>query len=136
MAEALGCDLGYMGTRFIATEESMASPVYKRMLIDSRADDILLTKAFTGLPANMLKASILRAGLDPDNLAERGEIDITKDINPEVKESDPKRWKDIWSAGHTVSGVSAVKTTAELVAEIADEYAAARAAEKARLSGT
>ncbi|MAZ01522.1 MAG: 2-nitropropane dioxygenase [Sneathiella sp.] len=136
VAEALGCDLGYMGTRFIATEESMASPVYKQMLVDSRADDILLTKAFTGLPANMLKASILRAGLDPDNLAERGEIDITKDINPEVKESDPKRWKDIWSAGHTVSGVSAVKTTAELVAEIADEYAAARAAEKARLSGT
>jgi len=70
-AEVLGCDFGYMGTKFIATHESMASDKYKQMLIECNADDILLTKAFTGLEANMLRQSVIKSGLDPDNLPAR-----------------------------------------------------------------
>ncbi|MCF8468569.1 MAG: nitronate monooxygenase [Sneathiella sp.] len=133
VAEVLGCDMGYMGTRFIATHESMASDAYKKMLIESRADDILLTKAFTGLPANMLKPSIVKAGLDPDNLSERGAINVSKDINPDARKSDSKRWKDIWSAGHSVSGVEAIMTVRDLVAETSAEYEAVKTREIERL---
>ena len=77
-AEALGCDLAYMGTKFIATHESMAEIRYKEMLVASSADDILLTTAFTGLQTNMLRPSIAAAGLDPDDLPVRGAIDIGK----------------------------------------------------------
>src|SRR3954454_12437904 len=80
-AEVLGCDLGYMGTKFIATHESMADERHKRMLVDGSADDILLTTAFTGLQTSMLKPSIIAAGLDPDDLPARGAIDIGKDID-------------------------------------------------------
>ena len=103
-AEALGCDLAYMGTKFIATRESMADSRYKEMLVASSADDILLTTAFTGLQTNMLRPSIEAAGLDPDNLPQRGAIDIGKDIDVGARESRPKRWKDIWSAGHSDLG--------------------------------
>ena len=131
-AETLGCDLAYMGTKFIATRESLAKDAYKQMLVQSRLDDVLLTKAFTGLETNMLRPSIAAAGLDPDNLPARGAIDISKDINaserdkPDAPGSSAKRWKDIWSAGHSVSGVADVPSVAELVARTADEYAAAR----------
>jgi len=98
------------------------------MLVKSRLDDVLLTKAFTGLETNMLRPSIAAAGLDPDNLPVRGSIDIAKDINASERERpDAKRWKDIWSAGHSVSGVADVPSVAELVARTADEYAAAKA---------
>ena len=73
-ALALGCDLGYMGTRFIATAESMAQAKYKQMLVDGNADDVQLTRAFTGLRTNMLRPSIVAAGLDLDALPERDEI--------------------------------------------------------------
>jgi nitronate monooxygenase len=122
-ALALGCELAYMGTRFIATRESMASDAYKSMLVSSSADDILLTRAFTGLQTNMLRPSIVAAGLDPDNLPARGEIDISKDISVEGREANrPKRWKDIWSAGHSVSGVQGVLSTAEVVAQTEREF--------------
>ena len=130
-AETLGCDLAYMGTKFIATRESLAKDAYKEMLVKSRLDDVLLTKAFTGLETNMLRPSIAAAGLDPDNLPVRGAIDIAKDINvserdkPDAPGSSAKRWKDIWSAGHSVSGVADVPSVAELIRRTADEYAAA-----------
>ena len=128
-AEMLGCDLAYMGTRFIATRESLAKDGYKDMLVRSRLDDVLLTRAFTGLETNMLRPSIVAAGLDPDNLPVRGAIDIAKDINAAERERpDAKRWKDIWSAGHAVSGVTDVPSVAELVARTEAEYRAARAA--------
>src|SRR5436190_2395397 len=97
-AEVLGCDLAYMGTRFIATRESLAKDAYKQMLVQSRLDDVLLTRAFTELETNMLRPSIAAAGLDPDDLPQRGAIDIAKDINAaervETAEgADPKRWK-------------------------------------------
>lgn len=126
-AEALGADLAYMGTKFIATRESMAADRYKALLVESRLDDVLLTRAFTGLETNMLRPSIVAAGLDPDNLPARGAIDISKDINAAEREKpNAKRWKDIWSAGHSVSGVADVPTIAELVARTRDEYQAAR----------
>ena len=126
-AQALGCDLAYMGTKFIATRESLAKDAYKQMLVSSRLDDVLLTRAFTGLETNMLRPSIAAAGLDPDNLPTRGKIDISKDINAAERERpDAKRWKDIWSAGHSVSGVADVPTDAELIERTAGEYRAAR----------
>ncbi|MGD9884683.1 MAG: NAD(P)H-dependent flavin oxidoreductase [Reyranella sp.] len=126
-AEALGCDLAYMGTKFIATRESMAKDAYKAMLVQSRLDDVLLTRAFTGLETNMLRPSIEAAGLDPANLPSRGGIDIAKDINAAEREkSNARRWKDIWSAGHSVSGVSEISSAAELIERTAAEYAAAR----------
>ena len=121
-ALTLGCDLGYMGTRFIATAESMAAPEYKQMLVDSTADDVLLTKAFTGLQTNMLRPSILKAGLDPDKLPERGGIDVAKDLAP----GQPRRWRDIWSAGHSVSSVTEIPTVSRLVEAIEAEYKASR----------
>ncbi len=122
-ARALGCDLGYMGTRFIATEESAAAPAYKRMLVEATMDDVLLTSAFTGLPTSMLRPSIVAAGLDPQNLPVRGAIDIAKDISVEAAERpEAKRWKDVWSAGHSVSGVLGVPTVRELVERTALEY--------------
>jgi nitronate monooxygenase len=127
-AEALGCDLAYMGTKFIATRESMAADRYKEMLVASSADDILLTHAFTGLQTNMLRPSIIAAGLDPDNLPERGSIDVANDISIEAHDARPTRWRDVWSAGHTTSGVDAVRTVGELIAGTLDEYDAARSA--------
>ena len=128
-AKALGCDLAYMGTRMIATKESMAAGRYKEMLVAARLDDVLLTKAFTGLETNMLRPSIAAAGLDPDNLPMRGQIDIAKDINAAEREKpEARRWKDIWSAGHSVSGVGDIPGVAELVERTAAEYAAAERA--------
>lgn len=126
-AETLGCDLAYMGTRFIATRESLAKDEYKQMLVQSRLDDVLLTRAFTGLETNMLRPSIAAAGLDPDNLPARGAIDIAKDINASERDKpEAKRWKDIWSAGHSVSGVGDVLSVAELIERTETEYRAAR----------
>ncbi|MDB5619426.1 nitronate monooxygenase [Tardiphaga sp.] len=123
-AQVLGCDLAYMGTKFIATQESMADLRYKEMLVASSADDILLTRAFTGLQTNMLRPSLVAAGLDPDTLPERGTIDVAKDIDVGARENRPVRWRDIWSAGHATSGVNAVLSVAELVGQTAIEYRA------------
>ncbi len=122
-AQALGCDLAYMGTKFIATRESLSKDAYKEMLVASRLDDVLLTRAFTGLETNMLRPSIAAAGLDPDNLPVRGKIDISKDINAAERDRpDARRWKDIWSAGHSVSGVRDIPSVAALVERTAAEY--------------
>ena len=119
-AEVLGCDLAYMGTRFIATSESLAAERYKAMIVNAGLDDLKLTRAMTGLETNMLTPSLIAAGLDPDNLPERGTIAIDKDINPNA----PRRWKDVWSAGHTAQQVRSVPAVAELVAELEAAYAA------------
>jgi len=124
-AQALGCDLAYMGTRFIATDESMADPRYKQMLVASSADDIVLTTAFTGLQTNMLRPSIVAAGLDPDDLPQRGAIDIGRDIDVGARDRRPERWRDIWSAGHSTSGVTEVLPVGDLVARTLAEYRAA-----------
>lgn len=120
-AITLGCDLGYMGTRFIAAEESMATEAYREMLVSSTMDDVLTTTAFTGLDGNYLKPSIIASGIDPDALKDRP--------NPEeaarlfgAGANGPTRWKTIWSAGHTVSGVLARQSAEEVVAQTEREF--------------
>jgi nitronate monooxygenase len=128
-AQVLGCDLAYLGTSFIATAESMASDAYRQMLVRSTIDDVVLTSAFTGLPTSMLAPAIRAAGLDPDALDDQitpAEADrLYGGASPELG---PKRWADVWSAGHSVSGVHTVPTAAELVERLHAEYVAARGA--------
>jgi len=123
-AEVLGCDLAYMGTRFIATRESMATEAYRQMIVDARLDDIILTRAFTGLETNMLRRSIEAAGLDPDNLPQRGMIDVAKDLDP--AQQDKRRYRDIWSAGHSAGIVHEIPTVRDLVARLSREYREAK----------
>jgi nitronate monooxygenase len=103
----------------------MADQRHKAMLVASSADDVLLTSAFTGLQTNMLKPSIVAAGLDPDDLPAHGAIDIGRDIDVAACESRPKRWRDIWSAGHSTSGVWDIPSVEELIARTTLEYKAA-----------
>jgi nitronate monooxygenase len=125
-ARLLGCDLAYMGTRFIATSESMASVPYRQMLVESTLDDVLLTKAFTGLDASMLRPSIVAAGLDPARLDEQVSEERAKEkFGGGGNSQEPKRWSDIWSAGHSVSGVHEVTDVAALVERVASEFNAA-----------
>lgn len=121
-AQTLGCDLAYMGTKFIAPHESMADRRFKQMLVESTADDILLTTAFTGLQTIMLRPSITSAGLDPNNLPLHGSIEIGKDIDITAREARPKRWRDIWSAGHSTSGITNVVSVNELVTQTSSEF--------------
>ncbi|GIQ75029.1 nitronate monooxygenase family protein [Bradyrhizobium sp. RD5-C2] len=122
-ARLLGCDLAYMGTRFIAARESMASEAYRRMLVDSTLDDIMLTKAFTGLDASMLRPSIVAAGLDPANLDEQvSEARAREKFGGKNDAAGPRRWADVWSAGHSVSGVQAVTGAADIIDEVAAQY--------------
>lgn len=127
-AQVSGCDLAYMGTKFIATEESLADPAYKQMLVDFSMDDVLLTQAFTGLDTNMLRPSIIAAGLDPATLPARVSAEeAAKNFSHEALRPGPRRYKDIWSAGHSVSGVTRIHKTAELIAQTEREYREARA---------
>ena len=124
-AESLGCDLGYMGTRMIAAHESLASPSYRSALLEASMDDIVLTKAFNGLAGSYVRQTIVRAGLDPDNLDESvSAARAQEQFGP--RSAGPKRWTDINSAGHSVSGVTRLQSVSEIVDETAAEYAAAR----------
>jgi nitronate monooxygenase len=126
-AQVMGCDLAYMGTKFIATKESLAAGDYKEMLVTSSMDDVLLTQAFTGLDTNMLKPSIIAAGLDPATLPARvSAAEAAKNFSHEALRPGPRRYKDIWSAGHSVSGVTQVHSAAELIEQTWQEYQAAR----------
>ncbi|WP_028309908.1 NAD(P)H-dependent flavin oxidoreductase [Derxia gummosa] len=121
-AEAMGADFAYMGTRFIATREANASAAYQQALVAGSAADIVYTPYFTGVHGNYLKQSIVAAGLDPDNLpAERQAMAFDK------PDSAARAWKDIWGAGQGLGSIADVPSTAELVARLAGEYAAARA---------
>ncbi|GGK26930.1 2-nitropropane dioxygenase [Caldalkalibacillus thermarum] len=116
-AEVLGADFAYMGTRFIATHESFASSDYQKMLIESTAEDLIYTDAFSGIKANYLIPSIRKAGLDPGQLQKKESIDFSKLNQPEAK-----AWKDIWSAGQGVSTIKEVLSVAELVEKLKAEY--------------
>lgn len=122
-AEAMGADLGYIGTAFIATEEANAQPEYKQMLVDCASEDIIYSNLFTGVHGNYLKPSITRAGMDPDNLPES---DPTK-MNFSTGSSKPKSWKEIWGAGQGINAIKAVETTAAMVDRLEAEYLSARA---------
>jgi nitronate monooxygenase len=116
-ARVLGADLVYMGTRFVATVEANASERNKSMLIESDASDLVYTDVFSGIPANMLKPSIRQHGLDPDNLPAKNALDITKELNPDLK-----AWRDIWSAGQGIGSIHSAPTVSELVARLETEY--------------
>jgi nitronate monooxygenase len=126
-AEVLGCDLAYMGTKFIATHESMAPPAYKKMLVESGMDDVMLTQAFTGLDTNMLKPSMVAEGLDPSTAPPRvSHEEAARKFSSMAVVEGPRRYKDIWSAGHSISGVDRIQSAAELVDRTLAEYLAAR----------
>ena len=127
-AELLGCDLCYIGTKLIATIESMAAEEYKAMLVSSQLDDVLLSKAFTGLKTNTLIPSIVAAGLDYKNLPTDMTNERANELYGRNATSGVKRWHDTWSAGHSVSGVSSIPTVHELIGQTFEEYAAARQA--------
>ncbi|WP_415803957.1 NAD(P)H-dependent flavin oxidoreductase, partial [Achromobacter mucicolens] len=117
-AQVLGCDFAYMGTRFIATQESLAGDAYREMVMAAQAADVTYTPYFSGVPANYLSESILAAGLDPVVLASNG---VAPPANMD-KSSRPKAWKDVWSAGQGVGAVQEVLAVAELVAQLEGEY--------------
>jgi nitronate monooxygenase len=121
---ALGADLAYLGTRFIATEEGNAPPEYKQMLIDSAAEDIVYTSLFSGVNGNYLRGSVVSAGLDPDHLPEADKAKMNFGTGGNTA---AKAWRDIWSAGQSVSGIHEVESVEALVARMEGEYAAARA---------
>lgn len=118
-AEALGADLAAMGTRFIATEESLAPEAYREMLVSSTIDDLVLSRGITGVPANWLRPSIEAAGLDLKAL----EADVVIDFTD--PKGDGRRWTQTWSAGHGVGAIKSVESTADLVAALARDYTAA-----------
>lgn len=122
-AIALGCDLGIMGTRFIATTQSLASDDYRQMLLDSTMDDVLLTRGFTGLPASFLEPSARRLGIDVSDLDESITVEEARRRYGGGSNAAPsQRWTDIWSAGHSVSNVRAIPNVAELVCALQTEY--------------
>lgn len=118
-AMALGADFAYMGTRFIATEEANAPDAYKQMLLEANAGDIVYTPNISGVPANFLRASIERAGMDPDNLAPKEDgVDFGTEL------SAGKAWKDIWSAGQGTGQIRDVPAAGELCQRLLAEYQA------------
>ena len=120
-ARAMGADLAYMGTRFIATEEANASAQYKQMLVDSDASEIVYTPLFTGVHGNYLARSITASGLDAKNLPDADKTSMnfgSRHIKP---------WKDIWGAGQGVGNIRSVLPTSELIAQLDKEYRGALA---------
>ena len=118
-ALALGADLAYSGTRFIATDEARAVPDYKQMVVDSRADDIVYSSLFTGVHGNYLKGSILQAGLDPDRLPEGDKSQMDFAAGTAI---DAKAWKDIWGAGQGVGSIDAVSPVRDVVLRMEREF--------------
>ncbi|WP_138379933.1 NAD(P)H-dependent flavin oxidoreductase [Luteithermobacter gelatinilyticus] len=122
-AQAMGADLAYMGTRFIATQEANADPAYKKMLIDHYAQDIVYSSLFTGVHGNYLKPSIHAAGLDPDDLPEADKNTMNFGSGGGSK---AKAWRDIWGAGQGLGSIKDAPTTAALVEQLRREYVNAR----------
>ncbi|MGR9223426.1 NAD(P)H-dependent flavin oxidoreductase [Rhizobium leguminosarum] len=122
-AEAMGADMAYIGSPFIATEEARAADAYKQAIVEGAAGDIVYSNYFTGVHGNYLKPSIVAAGMDPDNLPL---ADVSK-MDFEQAVGGAKVWKDIWGSGQGISAVKAVEPVAKLVDRLEDEYRAARA---------
>ena len=123
-ARAMGADLAYSGTRFIATEEARALPSYKEMIVDSAAGDIVYTSLFTGIHGNYLGGSIAKAGMDPTNLPDGSKTDMDFD---KVSDLETKVWKDIWGAGQGVGNIEDIPPARDVVLRMEQEYRAALA---------
>lgn len=121
-AQAMGADLAYIGTRFIATVEANAPEAYKQMIVGSSAADIVYTDYFSGVLGNYLRGSIAAAGLDPDNLpaGDKSKMKFGSDGSAKTK-----AWRDIWGAGQGVGSIDAVMPAREVVARLVQEYRAA-----------
>jgi len=115
-ALALGADLAYMGSRFIPTREANANEMYKKMILDSTAKDIVYTSFFSGINGNYLRESIKNSGLDPDSLDE-GTKDQMSFSNPEK----PKVWKDIWGSGQGIGRIKEITSVMNVVKELEKE---------------
>ena len=120
-AQAMGADFAYIGSAFIATTEARAAEAYKQSIVDSNSDDIVYSNLFTGVHGNYLAPSIRNAGMDPDKLPESdpSKMDFGGDKS--------KAWKDIWGCGQGIGAIDQVRSTADFVAKLKGEYAAARA---------
>lgn len=122
-AQAMGADMAYIGSPFIATTEARASEAYKQAIVEANANDIIYSNYFTGIHGNYMKSSIIAAGMDPDNLpvADPSKMDFG------AATSGAKAWKDIWGAGQGVGAVKAIEPVSVLVDRLAREYDAAKA---------
>lgn len=127
-AQAMGADFGYIGSAFIATKEAHAAEAYKQMVVDSTGEDIVYTNLFTGVHGNYLKPSIVKAGLDPENLpvSDPSKMNFGSGGN-----TDAKAWRDIWGCGQGIGAIDAVLPAGDLIARFRREYDAALA----RLNG-
>ncbi len=124
-AQLLGTDLAYMGTRFIATQESQAAADYKQMLLDAHASDIVHTAAVSGVPASFLRQSLQRAGYDEDRPKSTGKMNYGDKLKPVSDEA--KAWKTVWSAGQGVGEIHDLPHVDELIVRLDSEYRAAHA---------
>lgn len=118
-ARVMGADFVYMGTRFIATKESVASEAYKEMVVNSTVEDILYTDAFSGIHANYLIPSLKNEGIDMTSLKRRESVDLSHMV-------DVKAWRDIWSAGQGVTTVRSVQSVVEIIDQLVLEYESAQ----------
>jgi nitronate monooxygenase len=123
-AQAMGADLAYVGSAFIATQEANANPAYQQMIVESSGEDITYTNLFTGVHGNYLTPSIIAAGLDPANLpvSDASAMNFGSGGNQKAK-----AWRDIWGCGQGIGSVKSVPPAAELVARLAAEYEQAKA---------
>ena len=136
-AQMMGADLAYMGTRFIATQESLVPQQYKDFVKDATAKDIIYTASISSLPASFLRQSIEAAGLDPDALVAPEKVDLSHITQPHEAEHNPaqkKAWRDIWSAGQGVGSIDDIPPAAELITRLRNEYLSAVAAFNRRSS--
>lgn len=122
-AQAMGADYAYMGTRFIATQESHAPDDYKKAIVKGKAADVIYTDFFTGVHGNYLRESIAAVGLDPDNLPQ---TELARTGMPRLDGAGAKAWKDIWGAGQGIGVIDDIPDVATLVARLEEEYRAAR----------
>ncbi|KZZ25737.1 2-nitropropane dioxygenase, partial [Alcanivorax sp. HI0083] len=124
-AEAMGADLAYIGSLFIATQEANADAAYKQMIVDSNASDIVYSNLFTGVHGNYLAPSIVNAGMDPANLPESDPSAMNFGSGGN---SDKKAWKDIWGCGQGIGAVDAVQSASDAIGKLSEEYQQARRA--------
>lgn len=122
-AQAMGADLAYIGSAFIATDEANAEQAYKQAIVDCGADDIVYSNLFTGVHGNYLRPSVVNSGLDPDNLPESdpSKMDFGSGGN-----TDAKAWKDIWGSGQGIGAIKRIGPAADYVAKLQAEYATAK----------
>ncbi|MCW5704184.1 MAG: nitronate monooxygenase, partial [Bradyrhizobium sp.] len=121
-ARILGADFAYIGSAFIATREANAVEGYKEMITTSSAEDIVYSNLFTGVHGNYLRPSIVKAGLDPENLPTSDPSKMSFGTDASGERAKPKAWKDIWGSGQGIGGIGKVVPVAELVARFRKEY--------------